>query len=56
MNLVLVINTYGYWILASQKESCFRLSLPFVTSMKNHNMRISICFIYPENFGFVALQ
>ena len=51
VNLFLVINTYGYWFLASQKESCFPLSLSFVIRMKNHEKRISICLVlYTENF------
>ena len=45
VNLFLVINTYGYWFLASQKESCFPLSLSFVTGMKNIKTRISICLV-----------
>ena len=48
VNLVLVINTYGYWFLASLKESCFPLLLSFVRRMNNHKMRISICFMYWE--------
>ena len=55
VNLVLVINTCGYWFLAFLKESCFPLSLSFVRRMKNHEMRISICFTYWE-LGFVTSE
>ena len=55
VNLFLVINTYGYWFLASLKESCFPLLPSFVRRMKNHEMRISICFMYWE-LGFVISE
>ena len=55
LNLVLVINTYGYWFLASLKESCFPLLPSFVRRMKNHEMRISICFMYWE-LGLVTSE
>ena len=45
VNLVLVINTYGYWFSASLKEPCFPLLLSFVRRMNNHKVRISTCFM-----------
>ena len=55
VDLFLLISTYGYWFLASQKELCFPLS--FVIRMKNHKMRISICFVlYPENLALSPVR
>ena len=57
MSLVLAISTCGYWSLASQKESCFALSLSFVVRMKNHKMRISVCLVlYPENLALSPVR